>query len=82
MAVSNGTHPGAEELWRHPDPTSTPMWKFIEEINEKRGLAIKDFRGLYKWSVEEIGPFWEDVWDFVGITASRPADRVSPPSLG
>ena len=72
--VGDGAAPG--ELWRHPAPTSTPMWQFIERVNSKRGLSIKAYPALYKWSVENTSAFWEDVWDFVGIVASKKADKV------
>ncbi|GAO17542.1 hypothetical protein UVI_02003100 [Ustilaginoidea virens] len=74
--VGDGAAPG--ELWRHPAPTSTPMWQFIERVNSKRGLSIKAYPALYKWSVENTSAFWEDVWDFVGIVASKKADKALP----
>jgi acetoacetyl-CoA synthetase len=71
----------ADELWRHPDPASTPMWHFIQKINEKYGLGISDYQGLYKWSVENVNEFWEEVWHFVGVKASRPFQKVHHPML-
>jgi acetoacetyl-CoA synthetase len=59
----------AEELWRHPHPASTPMWRFLQYVNEKHGLQLDDYAGLYKWSVDQVGPFWESCWEFVGIQA-------------
>ena len=67
----------AEELWRHPDPTATPMWQFIQRVNEKHGLGLKDYQGLYEWSISSVGQFWEACWDFVGIEASTPRGEVS-----
>ncbi|KXH58506.1 acetoacetate-CoA ligase [Colletotrichum nymphaeae SA-01] len=66
------------ELWRHPDPTSTPMWAFLLRVNQKYGLELADYPGLYKWSVENVAEFWEEVWHSVGITASKPFDKVLP----
>ncbi|GJC96080.1 acetoacetate-CoA ligase [Colletotrichum higginsianum] len=63
------------ELWRHPDPTSTPMWAFLLRVNSKYGLELADYPGLYKWSIENVAEFWEEVWHFVGITASKPFDK-------
>ena len=67
----------AEELWRHPDPTSTPMWQFIQRVNEKHALELADYQGLYKWSIENVAQFWEECWDFVGIEASNARGEVS-----
>ena len=66
----------AEELWRHPDPKSTPMWRFIQHVNEKYGLELDGYPGLYKWSIEHVAQFWEEVWHFVGIKASKPFEEV------
>ncbi|GKT51606.1 malonamoyl-CoA synthetase vrtB [Colletotrichum spaethianum] len=76
MTVTSVTR---NELWRHPDPTSTPMWAFLLRVNSKYGLELADYPGLYKWSIENVAEFWEEVWHFVGITASRPFDKVRWP---
>lgn len=68
--------PLGEVLWTHPDPTATPMWRFLERVNEKHGLRLKGYRDLYRWSVDDVALFWEEVWHFVGITASVPFDQV------
>ena len=65
-----------EELWRHPDPTSTPMWQFLQGVNKKHGLQFQNYRDLYKWSVDDVALFWEEVWHFVGVNASIPFDQV------
>ena len=65
------------ELWRHPNPSSTPMHKFLEHVRAKYKLDILDYPGLYKWSIENITDFWHEVWQFCGIKASRPYSEVS-----
>ncbi|KAK6079985.1 acetoacetyl-synthase [Seiridium cupressi] len=67
------------ELWRHPDPESTRMWKFLQHVKTKYRLDIDDYPGLYKWSIENVAAFWEDVWHFCAIKASKPYDKVLPP---
>lgn len=69
--------PVAQELWRHPDPTSVPMWGFLTEVDDRHGLALKDYSDLYRWSVDNVDVFWEEVWRFVGVKASVPFERVS-----
>lgn len=68
----------ATELWRHGSPETTQMWKFLEHVNSKYGLALRDYPGLYQWSVDNVADFWGDVWHFTGIKASRPFDEVCP----
>lgn len=66
----------APELWRHENPTGTQMWKFVQHVNAKYGLALNDYPSLYRWSVDNIAAFWEEVWDFAGVNASRRFDQV------
>lgn len=68
-----------EELWRHPDPHSTPLFAFLEHVKNKYGLDIDDYPGLYKWSTQNLSEFWAEVWHFCGIRASRPYTQVLPP---
>ena len=61
----------AEVIWRHPDPESTQMWKFMQHVNKKFDLRLDDYQGLYKWSIDNVGDFWGEVWDFLGIVAEK-----------
>lgn len=64
------------ELWRHPDPGSTQMYRFLEHVNAKYALRLRDYPALHRWSVDNVSAFWEETWHFVGIKASRPYDEV------
>ncbi len=64
------------ELWRHENPTGTQMWKFLQHVNAKYGLSLNDYPSLYRWSVDNVAAFWEEVWDFTGIKASKRFDQV------
>lgn len=65
------------ELWRHPDPASTQMHAFKERINAKYSLKLDHYEDLHKWSVDNIGDFWGEVWDFTGIKGNRVDEPVS-----
>lgn len=67
----------------------TPLWqpsseriqkanitRFIEYVNGKHGQNIKNYRELYKWSIENIPEFWARMWEFADIKASRPYNQV------
>ncbi|KAI3337639.1 acetoacetate-CoA ligase-like protein [Xylariaceae sp. AK1471] len=71
--------PTATELWRHPDPHSTPMFAFLKHVRNKYQLDIGDYPGLYKWSTQNLSEFWGEVWHFCGIKASKPYSQVLPP---
>ncbi|KAI1419475.1 acetoacetate-CoA ligase-like protein [Xylaria sp. FL1777] len=66
------------ELWRHPDPHSTPMFAFLNHVRDKHQLEINDYPGLYKWSTRNPSEFWDEVWHFCGIRASRSYSQVLP----
>ena len=50
--------------------------RFIEFVNKEYGQNLKGGKDLYKWSVEKIPDFWEAMWKFSGIIASKPYDKV------
>ena len=64
-------------LWKHEDPTSTRIFAFKERIEQKFDLEIKDYEELRTWSISHINAFWEEVWLFTGIRASKPYTQVS-----
>ena len=65
-------------LWKPSEERvrNSNMYCFMSFINKRHQQAFTDYEGLYAWSVSHISEFWADVWDFVGIKASRPYDRV------
>lgn len=74
---SNGTSTGAKLLWRHSSPESTPMYQYLQRVNEAYGLRLSTYPELYQWSIDNIDSFWHSVWDFVGVRAQGRAARVS-----
>ncbi|KAI6784776.1 Acetoacetyl-CoA synthetase-like protein [Emericellopsis cladophorae] len=78
MTQSNGSGQ-AEVLWRHPDPTSTPMWRFLQNVKAKHELDGDDYQSLYKWSVDDVATFWEECWGFVGIVSEKGHGKALSP---
>lgn len=64
------------KLWEHPDPKSTSMYKFIEEINAKSGRNLKTFRQLYDYSISQRTEFWSHFFDFSSYIHSGHCDRI------
>ncbi len=52
------------------------MTGFIHFVNKKHDLGLDGYDELYDWSVAKIPDFWAAMWEFAGIRASRPYDRV------
>ena len=70
---------GVQKLWEHPDPHSTPIWKFLQDVNKKYQLDLNGYDDLYKWSINHIADFWGEVWKTTGVRASQPYDQVISP---
>jgi acetoacetyl-CoA synthetase len=80
--MGDATSANDVELWRRADPSSTRMWEFLLLVNEKYGLKMQSYHDLYKWSIDNIPQFWEEIWHFCGIKADKPFDKVIRIFLG
>src|SRR5580704_15599489 len=69
--------------------SSNPIWKpsaarvekanltaFMRFVRERWQPTIEAYPALYRWSLERPDEFWQAVWEFGGVVASRPADQV------
>jgi acetoacetyl-CoA synthetase len=74
---ANGTPAGSKLLWRHPDPQSTAMHRYLQAVNQSHNLRLSTYSDLHQWSIENIDAFWQSVWKFVGIRAEGDASPVS-----
>ena len=45
-------------------------------VNERYSQDFSDYGPLYEWSVENIGDFWETMWNVAEIKASKPYQQV------
>jgi acetoacetyl-CoA synthetase len=52
------------------------MTDFMEWAGRRHGRVFADYAQLWEWSVAEIEQFWADIWDYCGVRASRPYERV------
>jgi acetoacetyl-CoA synthetase len=69
--------------------TDKPLWtpsaervaqsnlaRFMALVNERHGLAIREYPELYAWSIDRLEEFWTAVWDFAGVIAQTRGERV------
>jgi acetoacetyl-CoA synthetase len=65
-------------LWKPSEEriTGSNMYRFMTFVKGRHQQNFIDYDGLYAWSVDNLADFWADVWDFVGIKASRRYDEV------
>ena len=65
-------------LW---EPTSevkrrATITKYLEWLESEKGLSFGDYESVWKWSVTEIEDFWQSLWEFFDINASKPYSRI------
>jgi len=74
-----------QPLWE-PSPAAleqVEMARFMRWAGERRaacgsagGGPFADYEELWRWSVGDLEGFWALVWEFCGVRASRPYERV------
>jgi acetoacetyl-CoA synthetase len=52
------------------------MTRFMRFAGERRGKPFVDYDELWCWSVGELKDFWACIWEFCGVRASKPYERV------
>ena len=72
-SISEGTL-----LWEPSDEfiKQTHITKYLNWLREEKGLIFDDYNQLWQWSVTEIEDFWQTLWDFFQIRASKPYTKV------
>ncbi len=67
-----------QPLWE-PSPErlrNVEMTRFMDWAGERRGHQFAGYDELWRWSVDELEDFWASIWEFCGVRASRPYERV------
>ena len=63
-------------LWEHEDSISTNTFAFKRHVETKFQFSLKDYEQLREWSIANINKFWEEVWHFTGVKASKAFIKV------
>jgi acetoacetyl-CoA synthetase len=50
--------------------------KFIQSLNRDKNLSLKNSKDLYTWSIREPESFWNHVWQFNGVIASKKGTKT------
>ncbi|MCZ6709434.1 MAG: acetoacetate--CoA ligase [Gammaproteobacteria bacterium] len=66
-----------EPLWQPASTAAqaTNLARFTAQAAAQTGKSFKSYADLHRWSVEQPGAFWELVWRFTDIIASKPASQ-------
>ncbi|HEX5700017.1 MAG TPA: acetoacetate--CoA ligase, partial [Rubrobacter sp.] len=49
---------------------------YMEWMKAEKDLSFEDYNQLWEWSVTDLEGFWASVWEYCGIKASKPYERV------
>ena len=48
----------------------------MDWLRDERGVECDDYDELWRWSVADLEGFWAALWDFFGVRAHAPYERV------
>jgi acetoacetyl-CoA synthetase len=68
----------AAQLWEPSAETlrEAEMARYLRWAGERRGAPFASYAELWQWSVDELEDFWASIWEFCGVRASVPYERV------
>ena len=52
------------------------MTRFMRWLGAERGIELDGYESLWRWSVDEIEDFWASIWEYFGVEAEQPYERV------
>ena len=52
------------------------LTRYMSWLGAGRGLAFESYDELWRWSVTDLEGFWGSVWEFFGVRAPAPYERV------
>jgi len=66
-------------LWQPSERTiaRSHATAFMRAVNARFDARCSDYDSLWHWSVDNRGHFWQALWDYCGVIASRPAERIA-----
>ncbi len=63
--------PSAETIER------SNLTRYARWLSDERDLRFDgDYDALWQWSVDDLEAFWASIWDYFGVRASAPYERV------
>jgi len=70
-------------LWTPSDGLKkrSRMHEYMQWLAKEKGLSFNDYQALWEWSVENVPDFWESIWQFFEVKASKAYSRVLDGSM-
>lgn len=51
------------------------LTRYRRWLASQKGLSFANYADLWHWSVNDIGPFWQSIWEFCDVKASQPGSQ-------
>lgn len=52
------------------------MARYRDWLQAQGASPRTDYQALHAWSIADIEAFWQSIWDYTGVIAATPADKV------
>jgi acetoacetyl-CoA synthetase len=65
-------------MWAPPEDarTTSRAGRYLDWLSTERGLSFDGWDDLWRWSVGDLDAFWASIWDYFGVQATQPYERV------
>jgi acetoacetyl-CoA synthetase len=65
-------------LWSPPPDVraTTRVGRYLDWLERERGLRLDSYDELWGWSTQDLGGFWQSVWDHLDVRSSTPAEAA------
>lgn len=65
-------------LWKPSEERikNANMTRYMRYLAEKKNLEFNNFQEMWDWSVDKREQFWETIWEFGGVIASKKWDKI------
>ncbi|HJQ29590.1 MAG TPA: acetoacetate--CoA ligase, partial [Rubrobacter sp.] len=65
-------------LWQPSDEfkENARISDYMKWLDDEKNLSFGDYNELWEWSVTDLEGFWASVWEYCGVEASKPYERV------
>jgi acetoacetyl-CoA synthetase len=68
----------AQKIWEPSEArkSGAQLTAYTQWLGARRGLRFADYSALWQWSVTELEPFWQSLWDYFDVRSATPVERV------
>jgi acetoacetyl-CoA synthetase len=65
-------------MWTPPNDvlSTSQLGRYLAWLADARGVALTGYDELWRWSVSDLEGFWGSLWDFFGVRAHSPYERI------